>query len=1648
TLLDQQVASISGCSATTSCANTGAYTLITAGFDLCPSPSSKAKYVIMGVNNSAITPPVITTKPSNLTGRITSPSSILFTWNDNSKDERGYELWRRTSTDASTTPWQLAVLTDEDVTQFHDTGLQPNTTYYYKIRAVNNSGRSDYYPGNSTTNIAQHYVISTGTDTQKPTPPQNLVATVTGIQTISLTWTAATDDSGLKDYYVYYGTDSILMGSTNTTYVFGKTQLLLNTNYNFTVRAVDLYGNLSSKSNQVSANTYVDGLYYEHSTGAWTDVTAIPWTTAVPEFTGKVANITLAGPPPAGPRTQDDYFNFRFYGYLYIVKNGSYTFRLYSNDGSELYIDGTRRIQRKGTVADGTCSNSTSAAITLSANSYHTIEIRYYDYTGSQCLDLQYKGPDPGNSYVSVPSSKLKSYNVITTPTAPLAITNLTATAISMTQINLAWSFTGTLPANYEVYRSTSLTGTYSMIGRIATTSLSDVGLTPGTAYYYKIKTVDNNGTSAFSSVATTATLSDTQVPTQPTALTVTASTFTTVSLVWTASTDNVKVTGYEVWANGVLIGTSAINGYLATSLTPNTAYNFSVIAYDASGNKSPASGVATTNTSAADVYYSNASGALNAPATWGKNTDGSGTLATTFANNGQYFIVSNRTTSSLGGQWSVDGSISKVIVPSGVSLTVDNTFTARTEVQANATVNINSASTPQFISLAQTSTVNYNYTSSGNAYVQQNTYGNLGLYGAGNKVFASGTTTVLGNITGDAGIAFKGAPDNTTKLIVQGDITVNGAPAFTAPDFGIDLELSKGGTQTITSSGDLYFEKVTLTGSGNTSNVVNGGTPFSINVGTFNGGGVTIPAGATLNLNANNIVLAKNSVINGNNETGRIAISGGTLDLTSTSSSNSNLYFNPTNHSAKQLNVNLTGTGKAMVREAMEVTTGIKIKNGELSSSGNITMISNASGTANLQEIEGTGVLTGDVNVQRYIDPKGVVYRYISTSVAGTTAGNWETFFPLTGSFVCYKYDHEAWVRYATTTPTSQYPIEKGRGYSVYLRNGASPINMHVAGNPYQGNIALPLDPDPSSASTDGWNLVGNPYASTITWGSTGWVRSAGINSTISVRNNPTGVFMYYDYTTGLGTLTGGKIAPGQAFWVQVTTSNPSLTITEKAKSTEQQSLFREATDPDPVSHITLSLQQGTKEDVTYIAFTELGKDTQDPEYDAVKQVNPGQFSFSSLTSDKVSAAINNMSNRFCSKITKLNVQPLQPVTSGTYSLVVSEIESLGTIGQIVLRDNYAKTNTLVVEGSVYNFSIISTDTSSYGASRFSLQVSRPDLGLSSVASADNVCNLDSATIKLSNTQEGVSYYAINGANNKISNTYTGNGGDIFIVIPKENLTEGGNAISLAAGFEGCSTQTLPVSLNINYSTAPVAATEQSVTGCQGSTVILKSSGAPSGGSYKWYDSNQNEISGATGDSFETPTLQDFATYYVSALTASGCESPKVEIDITGQAIDIPTLDIRNDTLFATSNNFILWYRNGELINNATGLFFVPSLNGEYTVESDQNGCVAESAPVQYGNSITGTSASPDGGLRLVVYPNPAPRTNVNFKISSSSSADIHVQLVDLLGKTSFSKLMSITEAEDGYKLETSVSLKNGVYFVVIDQGNKTIKKKLVVLD
>jgi endonuclease I len=103
----------------------------------------------------------------------------------------------------------------------------------------------------------------------------------------------------------------------------------------------------------------------------------------------------------------------------------------------------------------------------------------------------------------------------------------------------------------------------------------------------------------------------DTQAPTTPTSLASTSKTSTSITLAWTASTDNVAVTGYDVYANSVLKTT--VSGVTATitGLTASTTYSIYVKAKDAAGNTSASSNTisVTTNSSgtgtATDLLFS-----------------------------------------------------------------------------------------------------------------------------------------------------------------------------------------------------------------------------------------------------------------------------------------------------------------------------------------------------------------------------------------------------------------------------------------------------------------------------------------------------------------------------------------------------------------------------------------------------------------------------------------------------------------------------------------------------------------------------------------------------------------------------------------------------------------------------------------------------------------------------------------------------------------------------------------------------------------------------------------------------------------------------------------------------------------------------------
>lgn len=98
--------------------------------------------------------------------------------------------------------------------------------------------------------------------------------------------------------------------------------------------------------------------------------------------------------------------------------------------------------------------------------------------------------------------------------------------------------------------------------------------------------------------ITVTAGTGDITPPTAPT-LSYSGTTTTSTVLSWTGATDNVAVTGYDVYQGATLLGTTAATSVSITGLSPASTYTFSVKAKDAAGNISPASNSVTVTTPA-----------------------------------------------------------------------------------------------------------------------------------------------------------------------------------------------------------------------------------------------------------------------------------------------------------------------------------------------------------------------------------------------------------------------------------------------------------------------------------------------------------------------------------------------------------------------------------------------------------------------------------------------------------------------------------------------------------------------------------------------------------------------------------------------------------------------------------------------------------------------------------------------------------------------------------------------------------------------------------------------------------------------------------------------------------------------------------------
>jgi len=110
--------------------------------------------------------------------------------------------------------------------------------------------------------------------------------------------------------------------------------------------------------------------------------------------------------------------------------------------------------------------------------------------------------------------SKTTSFTLTVNAVVPSTPTGLTATGTTTSSISLSWNAVSGA-TSYKVYRSTSLTGTYSQIASgLTSTTYTDSGLTPGITYYYKVTAVNSAGESGFSNIVSVSTLLNNIPPT------------------------------------------------------------------------------------------------------------------------------------------------------------------------------------------------------------------------------------------------------------------------------------------------------------------------------------------------------------------------------------------------------------------------------------------------------------------------------------------------------------------------------------------------------------------------------------------------------------------------------------------------------------------------------------------------------------------------------------------------------------------------------------------------------------------------------------------------------------------------------------------------------------------------------------------------------------------------------------------------------------------------------------------------------------------------------------------------------------------------------------------------------------------------------
>jgi chitodextrinase len=488
------------------------------------------------------------------------------------------------------------LLAVDSATGTTDPNFQPNLNSFWGVWSIDESGGTIAVGGEFSTfdGVAVQGIALLpslyANDHTPPTTPGNLVSPGHTSTTATLTWDPSTDDSQLSGYQVFRDGNQVGFSTTPT---FTDSNLNASTTYSYAVRAIDANNNTSPFTTPVSVTTslplivagsnwrYLDNGSNQGTAWRASGFDDSSWANGNAQFGyGDGDEITTVG---FGPNANQKYVT-TYFRRSFNVSNPALVaglgLRLLRDDGAVVYINGTE-VARSNMPA-GTITNTTLAPANIDGAAEATFVPSTFGpgalVAGTNTVAVEIHQNSRTSSDLSFDLALDAEMNIgggdITKPTAPSALTlgNVTPTSAAMSWTASSDDFG---VDHYTVLRDGA------PIATTGATSYTDNTVTDGHAYTYTVVASDAANNVSDPSNAVIAQTPDVTAPSVPSGLIAQTLTDTAASISWTASTDNVAVDHYDVYRDGVHVGTTTTPSFNDSGLTQETTYAYTVVAVD-----------------------------------------------------------------------------------------------------------------------------------------------------------------------------------------------------------------------------------------------------------------------------------------------------------------------------------------------------------------------------------------------------------------------------------------------------------------------------------------------------------------------------------------------------------------------------------------------------------------------------------------------------------------------------------------------------------------------------------------------------------------------------------------------------------------------------------------------------------------------------------------------------------------------------------------------------------------------------------------------------------------------------------------------------------------------------------------------------------